>query len=79
MTKNQTLVLLVAALALLLPTSTKAQCPELIWSDEFDGTVLDDTKWSPQIGDGCDLGPGMCGWGNNEVCVCVCVLIWVGL
>jgi hypothetical protein len=35
---------------------TQAQCPELIWSDEFDGTDLDDTKWSPMVGDGCDLG-----------------------
>jgi beta-glucanase (GH16 family) len=42
-----------------------AQCPTLVWEDNFDGTELDNTKWTPQIGDGCDLG--ICGWGNNEL------------
>ncbi len=37
---------------------------ELVWNDEFDGTELDETKWSYQIGDGC---PELCGWGNNEL------------
>ena len=37
---------------------------ELVWSDEFDGNSLDDSKWSHQLGDGCDIG--LCGWGNNE-------------
>lgn len=36
----------------------------LVWSDEFDGTALDESKWSFQIGDGC---PSLCGWGNNEL------------
>lgn len=36
---------------------------ELVWSDEFDGTELDETKWEAQLGDGC---PDLCGWGNNE-------------
>lgn len=36
----------------------------LIWSDEFDGTELDLTKWSYQRGDGSDyVTPG---WGNGE-------------
>jgi|GEM_PF-450126 len=39
-------------------------CPELVWSDEFDGSALDLTKWTPQLGDGC---PSLCGWGNNEL------------
>ncbi|MDX1628578.1 MAG: family 16 glycosylhydrolase, partial [Fulvivirga sp.] len=43
----------------------QAQCPTLVWSDEFDGTELDLTKWEPQIGDGCS--EGICGWGNNEL------------
>ncbi|WP_020537539.1 glycoside hydrolase family 16 protein [Lewinella cohaerens] len=38
---------------------------ELIWNDEFDGTEIDDSKWSYDLGDGCDLG--ICGWGNNEL------------
>ena len=36
-----------------------AQCRELIWQDEFDGTTIDLTKWSFQT--------GASGWGNNEL------------
>ena len=25
----------------------------LVWADEFDGTTLDDSKWTLQLGDGC--------------------------
>ena len=32
----------------------------LSWSDEFDGTSIDNTKWSYEI------GTGSWGWGNNE-------------
>ena len=35
----------------------------LIWSDEFDRSTLDTSKWSFHLGDGC---PGLCNWGNNE-------------
>lgn len=31
---------------------------QLVWSDEFDGTALDETNWTPQVGGG--------GWGNQE-------------
>jgi beta-glucanase (GH16 family) len=44
---------------------SQAQCPTLIWADEFTGTSLDLTKWSIQTGDGCQ--EGICGWGNNEL------------
>ncbi len=37
----------------------------MIWSDEFDGSGLDASKWTPQIGDGCAMN--LCGWGNNEL------------
>lgn len=33
----------------------------LTWADEFDGTAVDTTKWSY------DLGTGSGGWGNNEL------------
>lgn len=37
--------------------------PQLVWSDEFDGNVLDMSKWTAYVGDGC---PHMCGFGNDE-------------
>ena len=36
-----------------------AQCWNLVWEDDFNGTSLDANNWSYQIGDG--------GWGNNEL------------
>lgn len=36
-----------------------AQDYKLVWSDEFDGTALDTSKWGYQIGN-------RSGWGNNE-------------
>jgi beta-glucanase (GH16 family) len=39
----------------------------LVWQDEFDGSSIDESKWSFDIGDGCDLGVNLCGWGNNEL------------
>lgn len=36
----------------------------LVWADEFNGTSIDPTKWSFQLGNGC---PTLCGWGNNEL------------
>ncbi len=51
--------------------SASAQCVELpgcvlVWSDEFDGTEVDTSKWTFQLGDGAEVGlPG--GWGNNEL------------
>lgn len=42
-----------------------AQCPTVVWADEFSGTSLDVTKWNYQTGDGC--AEGICGWGNSEL------------
>jgi beta-glucanase (GH16 family) len=36
----------------------------LVWSDEFDGSSLNTSDWTIDIGDGC---PNLCGWGNNEL------------
>ena len=38
---------------------------ELVWSDEFDGPEIDGSKWSFDLGDGCEID--LCGWGNNEL------------
>ena len=40
---------------------------QLVWSDEFDGDAIDESKWSYDLGDGCDISPDLCGWGNNEL------------
>ncbi|MYA08708.1 MAG: glycoside hydrolase family 16 protein [Holophagales bacterium] len=37
----------------------------LVWSDEFDGTALDASRWNIQTGDG--TAEGIPGWGNNEL------------
>jgi beta-glucanase (GH16 family) len=53
------------AVFVLIANVLSAQCPQLVWSDEFSGNQLDNTKWTPQIGNGCEIGN--CGWGNNEL------------
>ena len=40
---------------------------ELVWSDEFEGTEIDASKWSYDLGDGCQISENLCGWGNNEL------------
>ncbi len=37
----------------------------LVWSDEFDGSSLDTSNWSHDLGDG--SSEGIPGWGNNEL------------
>jgi len=39
---------------------------ELVWSDEFESTMLDTDKWEFQIGDGTRYGLPA-GWGNSEL------------
>ncbi|UWY27478.1 family 16 glycosylhydrolase [Flavobacterium sp. TR2] len=53
-----------AVLFLLLPfLKIQAQCNTLVWSDEFNGTTVDLTKWQSISGNGC---PSLCGFGNAE-------------
>ena len=40
-----------------------SQCNTLVWSDEFNGTTVDGTKWQSISGNGC---PSLCGFGNGE-------------
>lgn len=51
--------------SLLFVQGSFAQCPNLVWADEFNGNSLSLDNWSYQIGDGCDIN--LCGWGNNEL------------
>lgn len=37
----------------------------LVWSDEFNGSGIDDANWTYDIGTGSDKG--LNGWGNNEL------------
>jgi beta-glucanase (GH16 family) len=53
------LTLLVLGFGTFASAISQAQCPKLVWSDEFDGSALDLQKWSHQTGGG--------GWGNNEL------------
>lgn len=46
-------------------TSKSQDGYDLVWSDEFDGEILDESSWTYEIGDGCDRN--LCGWGNNEL------------
>lgn len=62
MKKNQLtprVAMVVLTSLLILNTSLFAQCPTLVWSDEFSGTSLDGAKWTAETGGG--------GWGNGEL------------
>ena len=43
----------------LIAGTASAQCPTLVWSDEFDGNAVNEGNWSYQTGGS--------GWGNNEL------------
>ena len=49
------------------PTSMDSY--QMVWNDEFDGPEIDLSKWSYDLGDGCDRSDdgSLCGWGNNEL------------
>ena len=66
MKSNYDLLKKVLLLAILLVSpflEIRAQCNTLIWSDEFNGTTVDGTKWQSISGNGC---PSNCGFGNGE-------------
>jgi len=66
MKKDYALKCLFTAVFLLsLSNKSQAQCPTLVWSDEFNGTQVDLSKWTFDTGTGCDIA--LCGWGNNEL------------
>jgi beta-glucanase (GH16 family) len=63
------LLLLVMPATLASPAA--AQCDRLpgcslVWSDEFDGTAVNSSRWEFMTGDGTNVGLPA-GWGNNEL------------
>lgn len=38
---------------------------EIVWEDNFNS--FNSSIWNVDLGNGCDKGPGMCGWGNQEL------------
>ncbi|ADO56477.1 beta-glucanase [Paenibacillus polymyxa M1] len=56
-------VVLLSLLTVLLPAMHTSAAPNsnLVWSDEFNGTSLNRSNWTPEI------GTGSGGWGNNEL------------
>lgn len=62
-------IVFLSTLALLAASSCKQSDPpnitdNLVWSDEFDGNELDESKWEVQLGTGASVGLQF--WGNNE-------------
>ncbi|KAL4422126.1 hypothetical protein ABPG77_003411 [Micractinium sp. CCAP 211/92] len=45
-------------------TAASGVRPRLLFSDEFNGTEIDRSKWDPQVGNGCQYN--IPGWGNAE-------------
>ncbi|NMP16914.1 family 16 glycosylhydrolase [Thalassotalea sp. Y01] len=43
------------------------QCQIPVFEDNFDQASLDTSAWEIMLGDGCDQGAGLCGWGNEEL------------
>lgn len=56
-------IIMVSLLIALFPVKQVSAAPnwKLVWSDEFDGTALNSSNWTPEI------GTGSGGWGNNEL------------
>ncbi|TVQ66446.1 MAG: glycosyl hydrolase family protein [Balneolaceae bacterium] len=63
--KNAFHVLMCVLFTGMLMGKAHAQSWQLVWSDEFDGEELDESKWSYQYGTG--TSEGLTGWGNNEL------------
>ncbi len=57
--------LLLACAAQASASVTNPTIGALLWSEEFNGTTLNTTVWTPYNGDGCQIG--LCGYGNAEL------------
>ena len=59
--KNNLLIKTTLLLLVLLFAESQAQSYQLFWSDEFNGTALDENYWNYE------LGNGNWGWGTGQV------------
>ncbi|MDO3388489.1 di-heme oxidoredictase family protein [Gilvimarinus sp. SDUM040013] len=53
------------AAALSAASSQAQQVGQLLWEDNFNN--LNTNHWNVVEGNGCQLGPNLCGWGNQEL------------
>jgi beta-glucanase (GH16 family) len=53
-----------ALVAVLMSSINSVRANNIVWDDEFNGTNIDTTKWTFEIGTDC---PNNCGWGNSEL------------
>ncbi|HUA38126.1 MAG TPA: glycoside hydrolase family 16 protein [Candidatus Sulfopaludibacter sp.] len=60
----KTVPALVVITLLMLLTDIAVADTNIVWSDEFNGTAIDTTKWTFETGTDC---PDNCGWGNSEL------------
>ncbi len=58
------LFVVATSISLLVASCSQEKQTGLIWSDEFNGNELDQSKWKTIVGNGC---PQLCGFGNNEL------------
>src|SRR3954452_1487500 len=56
--------LLLACVLLAGVAGRASAASQLAWSDEFDGSAIDPSRWAFDTGNG---PPGLAGWGNNEL------------
>jgi beta-glucanase (GH16 family) len=59
------LALLIPLLLLGLASSAWAQCEQLVWKDEFDGTTIDPTKWEREV-NGTGQGTGQLDYATDR-------------
>ncbi len=52
-------------MCVLLTFSSLSEAQTLVWEENFDGTAINPSFWSFEVGDGCNRN--LCGWGNNEL------------
>lgn len=53
----------IATTLLTISCFAQPKTQKLVWQEDFNNPVLNESDWNFELGDGC---PAICGWGNNE-------------